>query len=43
MGFGLTARYMAGITNIVKDPQNGETGHNSAFSITLAYKFNAGK
>jgi outer membrane immunogenic protein len=43
MGFGLTARYMAGITNIVKDAQSGESGHNSAFSITLAYKFGAAK
>jgi outer membrane immunogenic protein len=43
MGFGLTARYMAWITNIVKDAQSGESGHNSAFSITLAYKFGAAK
>ncbi len=43
MGFGISARYMAGITNIVKDAQSDESGHNSAFSITLAYKFNAGK
>ncbi len=43
MGFGLSARYMFGLTNIAKDPQGDETAHNSAFSITLAYKFNAGK
>ncbi len=43
MGFGLSARYMFGLTNIAKNPQGDETAHNSAFSITLAYKFNAGK
>ncbi len=43
MGFGLSARYMFGLTNIAKDAQSGESAHNNAFSITLAYKFNAGK
>jgi outer membrane immunogenic protein len=43
MGFGITARYMGGLTNIAKDAPNGETAHNSAFSFTLAYKFNSGK
>ncbi len=41
MGFGITARYMAGLTNIAKDANDG-TAHNSAFSFTLAYKFNSG-
>jgi outer membrane immunogenic protein len=43
MGFGITARYMGGLTNIAKGATNGETAHNTAFSFTLAYKFNAGK
>lgn len=43
MGFGITARYMGGLTNIAKGAASGETAHNSAFSFTLAYKFNSGK
>jgi hypothetical protein len=43
MGLGITARYMGGLTNIAKGTSNGETAHNSAFSFTLAYKFNSGK
>ena len=43
MGFGITARYMGGLTNIAKGDTNGGTAHNSAFSFTLAYKFNSGK
>jgi outer membrane immunogenic protein len=42
-GFGITARYMGGLTNIAKGTSNGESAHNSAFSFTLAYKFNQGK
>jgi outer membrane immunogenic protein len=42
-GFGITARYMGGLTNIAKGDTNGGTAHNSAFSFTLAYKFNSGK
>jgi hypothetical protein len=43
MGFGITARYMGGLTNIAKGAPSGETAHNTAFSFTLAYKFNSGK
>jgi hypothetical protein len=34
---------MAGITNIEKGAQSGESAHNSAFSFTLAYKFGVAK
>jgi outer membrane immunogenic protein len=43
MGFGISARYMGGLTNIAKGAASGETAHNSAFSFTLAYKFSSGK
>jgi hypothetical protein len=43
MGFGITARYMGGLTNVAKGATNGGTAHNTAFSFTLAYKFNSGK
>ncbi len=43
MGLGITARYMGGLTNIAKGTASGETAHNTAFSFTLAYKFNSGK
>jgi outer membrane immunogenic protein len=42
MGFGLTARYMGGLTNIAKGAQDGTSAHNSVWSFTLAYKFNTG-
>jgi Outer membrane protein beta-barrel domain len=43
MGLGITARYMGGLTNIAKGTTSDESAHNSAFSFTLAYKFNSGK
>ena len=43
MGFGLTARYMGGLTNIAKDTQDGSSAHISAWSFTLAYRFGGGK
>jgi outer membrane immunogenic protein len=42
-GFGITARYMGGLTNVAKGTASDESAHNSAFSFTLAYKFNSGK
>jgi Outer membrane protein beta-barrel domain len=43
MGLGITARYMGGLTNVAKGTTSDESAHNSAFSFTLAYKFNSGK
>jgi hypothetical protein len=43
MGFGLTARYAGGLTNIAKDTQDGTSAHISAWSFTLAYRFGGGK
>jgi outer membrane immunogenic protein len=43
MGFGITARYMGGLTNVAKGTASDESAHNTAFSFTLAYKFNSGK
>jgi outer membrane immunogenic protein len=39
MGFGLTARYMGGLTNIAKGTTSGQSAHNNAWSFTLAYRF----
>jgi len=43
MGLGITARYMGGLTNVAKGTTSGQSAHHSAFSFTLAYKFNSGK
>lgn len=38
--FGLTARYVAGFTDIYKDGQNaGDSVRNNVFQVGLAYKF----
>jgi hypothetical protein len=42
-GFGISARYMHGLTDISKDTYVDEQIHNSAFGFVLAYKFRSGK
>lgn len=37
--FGLTARYVAGFTDVIKDNDTDETYKNNVFQIGLAYKF----
>ncbi len=36
---GVTARYTAGLTDVLKDNSGSESGKNSVFNIGLAYKF----
>ena len=40
MGLGISARYKAGISNIINHPEPGESMHTSAFSITIVCKVN---
>ncbi|TXF79081.1 porin family protein [Chryseobacterium sp.] len=37
--FGINARYVSGITGIIKDNPNDEASKNNVFQIGLAYKF----
>lgn len=37
--FGITARYIAGLTDIAKDRQIGDAVKNNVFQVGLAYKF----
>jgi hypothetical protein len=38
MGLGFSARFMTGISNIMKDPGQDESIHNYSISFTLCYK-----
>jgi outer membrane immunogenic protein len=38
-GLGLSARYMAGISNLISNSAPGESMHSGSFTITAAYKF----
>jgi hypothetical protein len=38
MGLGFSARYMAGISNIISEAQPGESMHTYVFSFSIAYK-----
>jgi hypothetical protein len=38
MGLGISVRYRAGISNIINNPEPGESMHTSAFSITIVTK-----
>ncbi len=40
MGLGISARYRAGISNIINHPEPGESMHTYAFSVTIVCKVN---
>ena len=43
MGFGFSARYMAGISNVISQARQGESMHTHSFSVSIAYKLHSSK
>lgn len=43
MGLGFSARYMAGISNVISEAQRGESMHTYAFSFSIVYKLHSSR
>jgi hypothetical protein len=43
MGLGFSARYMAGISNIISEARQGESMHTNVFSFSIAYKLHGSR
>jgi outer membrane immunogenic protein len=43
MGLGISARYLAGISNVISNAEQGESMHTHAFSVSIAYKLNSSR